>query len=165
MVRDRQDAGIGNPHERAALLNLAEARDKGVGGWALAGAPPRCCSEALRSLSPQRGRTPPMTSRDCGGRLQERIQWVGPRVGHSTAEPEAWARSTRSRAQPRYPCAPGTPAGGTTTVPWEKWETEATAGVRLVLGVSSTARDFGEHRSGSRRLSSYSPALPQKSCF
>lgn len=41
-------------------------------------------------------------------------------MGHSTAEPDDWARSTRSRVQPRYPYAPGTPAGGTTTFSWEK---------------------------------------------
>lgn len=52
LVRDRRDAGIGNPHERAALLSSAEVRDEGVGGWALAGAPPQSCSEVLRSLSP-----------------------------------------------------------------------------------------------------------------
>lgn len=44
-------------------------------------------------------------------------------------------------------------------------ETEAAAGVRLVLGVSSTARDYGDSRAGSRQVSSYSPALPHKSCF
>lgn len=107
-----------------------------------------------------------MTSRDCGGQLQERIQWVGPRAGHSTAEPDDWARSTGSRAQPRYPCAPGTPAGGNHKFPLGiNEETEAAAGMRLVLGVSSTARDYGDSRAGSRQVSSYSPALPHKSCF
>ena len=44
-------------------------------------------------------------------------------------------------------------------------ETEATAGARLVLGVRSTAQDYGDSRAGSRQVSSYSPALPHKSCF
>lgn len=44
-------------------------------------------------------------------------------------------------------------------------ETEATAGARLVLGVRSTAQDYEDSRAGSRQVSSYSPALPHKSCF
>ena len=44
-----------------------------------------------------------MTSRDCQGRLQERIQWVEPRVGHISAESDDWGRSARSRAQPGNP--------------------------------------------------------------
>lgn len=44
-----------------------------------------------------------MTSRDCQGRLQERIQWVEPRVGHITAESDDWGRSARPRTQPGNP--------------------------------------------------------------
>lgn len=36
------------------------------------------------------GLDPPITSRDCPGPLRERIQWVEPRMGHSTAGPTTW---------------------------------------------------------------------------
>lgn len=101
-------------------------------GGALAEAPPPCSCDVPRSGRPQRRQDPPITSRDCQGPLQERIQWVGPEVGHSTEEPEDWGRSAGTWAQPGTRVPTGSLREGPQFYPGKNGEAEATAGKRLL---------------------------------
>lgn len=98
----------------------------------MAEAPPLCSCDVPRSGSPQRRQDPPITSRDCQGPLQERIQWVGPEVGHSTEEPEDGGRSAGTWAQPGTRVPTGSLREGPQFYPGKNGEAEATAGKRLL---------------------------------
>lgn len=129
-------------------------------GWALAEAPFLCRREVGCSRSPQRGRTHHFQG--LSRPLQERIQWVGPGAGHSTARSDGWGRSARTWVWPGICFLPEPLREGLQSYPGKNGEAEATAGNRLVLGHAANRPGCGGVPGGTRPASSYSPAPPSR---
>lgn len=104
-------------------------------GWALAEAPLLCPREVGCSRSPQRGRTHHFQG--LSRPFQERIQWVGPGEGHSTARSDGWGRSARTWVWPGDPRSPGASAGGTAVLSREKRGSGGYRGESPCLGLRS----------------------------